>query len=155
MNYEFLKVLHVFSVCGIIGATLCNGLLHSVVNKSGLTSAAVVTLSNIMKINKTLMGPSLVIIVLTGGYLVSTIGYSLSNIWLQLSIILTFLLIVAFIFGYYMEEKLEKIALIASAKNNELLPKMYKRLFFRILPIGFGAALISIFILYLMFFKPL
>jgi uncharacterized membrane protein len=117
MNYEFFKFLHVLSVCAMVGATLCNGLLHGIVNKNGHTSAAVVTLSNIMKINKTLMGPSLALIVLTGGYLVSSIGYSLSNTWLQLSIILTFLLIVAFIVGYVMEERLEKIAMAARDKK--------------------------------------
>jgi uncharacterized membrane protein len=155
MNYEFFKVLHVLSVCAMVGATLSNGLLHSIVNNNGHTSAAVVTLSNIMKINKTLMGPSLALIVLTGGYLVSSIGYSLSNTWLQLSIILTFLLIVAFIVGYVMEERLEKIAMAARDKNNDLLPKSYKNLFFRIVPIGFGATLASIFILYLMIVKHL
>jgi uncharacterized membrane protein len=155
MNYEFFKVLHVLSVCGMVGATLCNGLLHNIVNKQGITSAAVVTLSNIMQINRVVMGPSLALIAITGGYLVSSIGYTLSDTWLQLSIVLTAALIVAFIAGYYMEARLEKIAIEAKTQNDEQLPKSYQNLFFRILPIGFGATLTSILIIYLMITKHL
>jgi uncharacterized membrane protein len=155
MNYEFIKVLHVISVCGMVGATLCNGLLHSMVNKQGLTSSAVVTLSNIMKINRVVMGPSFALIVITGGYLVSTIGYTLSDTWLQLSIVLTVVLIAAFIAGYYMEARLEKIATEARSENEELLPKSYHKLFLRIIPIGFGATLASIIVIYLMVAKHL
>ena len=58
MNYEFFKELHVLSVCGMVGATLCNGLLHNIVNKQGITSAAFGTLSNSMQSNRVVMGPS-------------------------------------------------------------------------------------------------
>jgi uncharacterized membrane protein len=111
MNREFFIVLHVISVCGMVGATLCNGLLHSIVTKHGLASSAIVTLSNIMQINRAVMRPSFVLIVITGGYLVSSTGYSFFDTWLLLSITLTVVLIALFIAGYYMEARLEKIAI--------------------------------------------
>jgi uncharacterized membrane protein len=101
------------------------------------------------------MGPSLALIVTTGGYLVFSTGYTFSDTWLQLSIVLTVILIVAFIAGCYMEARLEKIAIGAKAHYEEQLPKSYQNLFFCIIPIGAGATLVSIIIIYLMVAKHL
>jgi uncharacterized membrane protein len=54
-----------------------------------------------------------------------------------------------------MEARLEKIAIEAKTQNDEQLPKSYQNLFFRIIPIGFGATLTSILIIYLMIAKHL
>jgi uncharacterized membrane protein len=54
-----------------------------------------------------------------------------------------------------MEARLEKIAIETKSLSEERLPKSYQRLFVRILPIGFGATLVSIVVIYFMVTKHL
>ncbi|MFT5653397.1 MAG: putative membrane protein [Psychromonas sp.] len=153
MSYEIVKVFHLLSVCIMVGATFCNGLMHSMVMKKGNPSSAVVILANIMDINRYLMAPSFAVIVMTGSYLVYLTGYSLASTWLWLSIALTVMLIFAFFIGYVLEAHLERLA-VQEHKNNEAqLSDSYRKLFFRMMPIGSGATLAIIAIIYLMVAK--
>jgi uncharacterized membrane protein len=153
MTYELVKVLHVLSVCVMVGATFCNGLMHARVVKKGCPSSAVVMLANIMDINRYLMAPSFVMIIMTGSYLVFLAGYSLTSAWLWLSITLTAVLIFAFLLGYVLEARLERLAVQGQQNKDLKLSDNYRTLFIRVMPVGSGATLVIIAVIYLMVTK--
>ncbi|MCO6186799.1 DUF2269 family protein [Rhizobium sp. L1K21] len=154
-SYDILKVIHILSVCLMIGATAINGLLHALVIKGNSPLPASQTLHNIMQVNRLIMAPGFVGIIVSGLWLIQVVGFAVGDVWLLTSIILTAVLILAFGLGYRVEARLERIADTANNEGQHGLPGSYRRLFGLVTPIGGGATIISIIIVYLMVAKPM
>jgi uncharacterized membrane protein len=152
--FDLVKTAHIFSVCMMVGATLCNGLLHSIVARQNTPRSAVVTLSNIMSVNRVIMAPSFAGIVASGLAMVFQVGYAFGNAWLLISILLTAVLIAGFLGGYVIEGRLEQLAVDANLRGEKNLPNQYWRMTRKAMPIGAGAALASVVVIYLMVAKP-
>jgi len=75
-------------------------------------------------------------------------------LWLKASLILTIILVIEFIYGYKMENKLESIALDSLQKKHHKIQPSYWRQFKLAAPIGSSATLFSFIIIYLMIVKP-
>ena len=152
--YELTKMVHVVAVCMMVGATLCNGLLHMIVMRANAPQSATVTLSNIMTVNRVIMAPAFIGIVASGLAMAFQAGFAFSEFWLLVSILLTAALIAGFIGGYGLERQLERIAEIAKSKGEEALPDRYWSVVRRAVPVGAGAAAASVAVIYLMIAKP-
>ena len=151
---EIIKLVHIASVCLMFGATMSNGVLHLMARSAGLTEARQTLLAAVMAVNKRAMGPSFFGIVISGFLMVIRLDLTLGALWLWLSISLTAVLVSGFIIGYSVEAKLEKITQEKLKGIGEDHAKRYGRTFKMGLPIGSGAALISLAIIYLMIAKP-
>lgn len=148
-----MRVVHVFAVTAMVGATIVNGLLHARARSSSPERAAPVV-SAIMLVNRAVMAPSLLLLPLSGLLLAWRTGYDLRVLWLALSIGLTLLLIGAFLIGLRYERRLERIAESAARSGAGALPDAYRRAFASAAPIGSGALLLSLAVIVLMVVKP-
>lgn len=151
--FLFAKLVHLLAVILMVGATVINGLLHGQAKKS-TPGAASALLRAVLLINRLIMWPSLLLIPLSGGALMALAGYGLSEIWLQISILLSFFLILAYLVGLRLERRLHNIAHHSDMSGNKMLPADYASTFLKAAPIGFGALLMSLIALGLMVFKP-
>ncbi len=138
----------------MIGATLCNGALHLRAMRSEGLHRASVTLENIMHINRLIMAPSFVGILGSGTMLAYQLGHGLTEMWLNLSVILTLLITLGFIFGYRLEHQIERSIETAILKGDNERPSEYWQLVRKAAPIGGLATLASIVVLFLMIAKP-
>jgi uncharacterized membrane protein len=138
----------------MLGATLCNGVLHLSAIKSDSVNSVFITLKNIMKINQMIMAPSFVLLIMSGLFMVQQFNLSLDILWLKVSLVLTFILVFEFIFGYKIEQKLENIAQDSLHKKHKKLQSSYWKLLKIAYPIGSSATLFSLIIIYLMIVKP-
>lgn len=149
-----MKLLHIFSVILMVGATVFNGVLHSQAKEyTPVQSAAL--LKTVLIINKRFMGPSLVIIPLSGAGMVIALDYDWQALWLFLSIVVTFALLIAFIVGSRIETRLHRIAFEAAAHSQKTLPATYRSTFAKAAPIGLSALVMCLVVLILMVFRPL
>jgi len=153
--FELLKVAHIVAVSMMVGATLCNGLLHMIVIRENSSRSAAITLSNIMAVNRAIMAPAFVGIVASGVAMALQAGFPFSDFWLLTSILLTVGLIAGFVGGCVLETRLEYLAISASAHDEEALPARYMAVARRAMPIGAAAAIASLAVIYLMIAKPI
>lgn len=147
--YLIVKSIHLIGICLMLGATACNGLLHFQAKNNTPAQHRHVTLKNIAQSNKIIMGPAFLLLISSGLTLVYLTGIALSTLWLKLSLMLTAVLLLAFVCGHRIESKLEQVT-IRTPQNQ----KHYLQLLSFAIPIGAGATLLSVLVLYLMVFKP-
>jgi len=153
-GFVIAKIIHILSICMLIGATLCNGLLHLQAFRSADPDKMSVTLGNVMFINHFIMAPSFLLIPASGFLLASFASHPLTETWLWFSILLTIVLLLAFIIGYKIESRMEKL-IIENGKSNQSHPsRQYYKSFKSAAPIGASAAVLSLIIIYLMVAKP-
>lgn len=151
--YLAAKFLHLFAVILMVGATVINGLIHGQAKVSTPREASAL-LKAVLLINRAIMGPSLLIVPLSGYWLMTLTGYGRAEIWLSISVVLSILLIAAYLLGLRLERRLHEIANQAVTAHDGVLPAAYDRTFLKAAPIGFGALVMSIAAFSLMIFKP-
>lgn len=154
MSYLLLKYLHILSAILMLGTTLCNGLLRMHTNRSRQNHHIAVVSSGVTVLNRFLLGPSLILLLLTG--LAMTLNrWSFQMTWIQWTLGLYGFLLVAFVRGYALERRLELLAHAGWAANRNNPDEAYWQTMRRATPIGAGATLISLVMLYLMLAKPM
>lgn len=151
--YLSAKFIHVLAVILMVGATVINGLLHGLATKSTPIEASAL-LSAVLSINRLIMGPSLLIIPLSGYWLMNLTDYKLAQNWLSISVVLSTLLIAAYVLGLRLERQLHNIANRSADLQENSLPAVYNYTFLKAAPIGFSALVMSLSALILMIFKP-
>ena len=151
--YLAAKFLHFLAVSLMVGATVINGLMHAQAKESTPLEASAL-LKAVLLVNRLRMGPSLLIIPLSGYWLMTLTGYGLAETWLSISVVLSILLIAAYLLGLRLERRLHSIANQAATIHDGVLPAEYDRSFLKAAPIGFGALMMSLAALSLMIFKP-
>ncbi|MFB1025427.1 MAG: DUF2269 family protein [Octadecabacter sp.] len=151
--YLIAKSIHFLAVILMVGATVINGLIHDQA-KSSTPLEASALLTAVLLVNRLIMAPSLVIIPLSGYWLMTLTGYGLAEKWLSISFVLSITLIAAYLLGLPLERQLHSIANRLATLQVTALPSEYKRTFLRVAPIGLGALVMSLAALSLMIFKP-
>lgn len=151
--YFAAKFIHLLAVILMVGATVINGLIHRQA-KGSTTLEASALLKAVLLINRLIMGPSLLIIPLSGYWLMILTGYGLAEKWLSISVVLSILLIAAYLLGLRLERRLHSIVNRSATFQDSSLPSEYNRTFLKAAPIGFGALVMSVAALSLMIFKP-
>ena len=152
--YLIAKSIHFLAVILMVGATVINGLIHGQAkNSTPLEASALLTA--VLLVNRLIVVPSLVIIALSGYWLMTLTGYGLAEKWLSISFVLSITLIAAYLLGLPLERQLHSIANRSATLQVAALPSEYKRTFLRAAPIGLGALVMSLAALSLMIFKPL
>ncbi len=147
------KLIHFCAVIVMVGATVINGLIHAEAKR--LTpSQAVPMLGVVLRINRLLMGPSLIVIPASGLFMMVQAGHDFGSIWIATSFGLSIALIMAFRIGAKIERQLHKIASDADFESQPALPTQYEETFKKAVPLGGGALLMSITTVILMIFKP-
>lgn len=154
MSYLLLKYLHILAAILMLGTTFCNGLLRFHTNATRRNSHIQAVSSGVTQLNRYLLGPSLVLLLITGVSM-GIKHWSFDMFWLRGSLVLYSLLVVAFIIGYALERRLELEAIHAHAIGQQNPSERYWRLMRQATPVGFGATLISLLLLYFMLAKPL
>jgi uncharacterized membrane protein len=149
-----LKFIHIIAVSMMLGATLCNGLLHLSAMKSNSTHAAASTLNHVMQINHFMMIPSFFLLIASGLLMASHLMISFGTFWLWVTLLLTFILVLEFIGGYFIEKRMHQLCSQCISKPNASLPKQYFKMVKAAVPIGSSATLFSFIIIYLMISKP-
>lgn len=152
--YDFVKLLHIAFISMMFGVTMGNGVLHLIARNAGLSEARLALLKGIMAINLRVMGPSFIGIIMSGLWMAYNAGLPFSALWLWLSISLTTVLVVGFLYGYTLEHKLEVITAEKLSGKGENHAARYKAALKIGMPIGGFAAIISLVIMYLMITKP-
>lgn len=137
----------------MVGATVINGLIHADAKLRG-PREAVALLRVVLRINHVLMGPSLILLPISGIWLANIAGFDLWSGWLGTSFGLSLVLILAFVVGDRIERRLLSIAKKSVVQDDNTLPNAYRRTFLRAVPIGGGALVMSVAALILMIFKP-
>lgn len=151
--YLLTKLIHILTMCLMVGATAINGILHGMARGASPSQASAL-LKAVMGINRLIMGPSLLVIPVSGYGLTVLAGYSMTDKWLLISATLSAALIVAYLVGLRLENRLHCIAIHSAAQSENDLPDGYNRIFWQAAPIGLAALAMSIVALYLMIFKP-
>ncbi|GAA6178498.1 DUF2269 family protein [Sulfitobacter pacificus] len=151
--YPAAKFLHVFAVILMVGATFINGVIHGQAKGSTPVEASAL-LKVVLLINRLIMGPSLLLIPLSGYWLMRITNYGLAEGWLLISFVLSLLLLLAYAIGLRLERRLHSIATRSMALQNSVLPAEYNRSFLKAAAIGLGALMMSLAALFLMIFKP-
>ena len=152
--FLLVKIIHILSVSMMVGATLCNGVLHMIALRSGRLEPMKTTLNNIMQINRLIMAPAFVLIPASGMYIAFDLGLSASDRWLYWSVVLTIVLVFEFLIGYVMERKIETTIETSLSKGETAVPAQYFRLFKIASPIGASATVFSLVVIALMIVKP-
>ena len=153
--YLFAKYIHLIGIVMMLGATFCNGLIHLNAMKDKSIKGKLVSLSNILTINRLIMIPGFILLISAGFSLVYQLKLPLINIdWLVSSIILTTVLVIEFIWGYLLEQKLEKLTNGFQNNDCEEYRKGYKSILSIAIPIGSTATMISLLVMFLMITKP-
>jgi uncharacterized membrane protein len=151
--FLLLKLAHILAAILMVGATVINGLIHAKA-RIALPTGASAMLSIVVAVNSYVMGPSLLVLPLTGGGMMWMQGYEFRTPWLLLSMAFSILLIVAFVFGARFENRLHMIAMSSTETGEIALPAQYGNIFQRTAPIGGAALLMSLAVLTLMVLKP-
>lgn len=156
MNYYYIaKYFHLIGVVMMLGATLCNGLIHLSAIKNQSLTGKLNSLENIMIINKVLMIPGFILLIGAGILLISQGHFGIQKLnWLQVSILMTIFLVLEFIWGYRLEGKLEKLTKNQLRETDLSYGRTYKAILSIAIPIGSSATVISFIIIYLMLIKP-
>jgi len=152
--YEMSKFFHILGASAMLGATLCNGVLHGVAFKSDDIAKAGAVLKGVMLINRYIMVPGFLLIIINGFILANYLGLTLDVFWYWFAIVLTMVLVFEFLWGYKIEEKLAECVSENKLTAKRFLPDAYKILFRSAIPIGGSATLLSMVVLFLMIFKP-
>ncbi|WP_196161319.1 DUF2269 family protein [Reinekea sp. G2M2-21] len=145
--YLLAKWFHIFGVCGMVGTTLCNGLLHRMALQAPNAAARQTTLSQILLLNRWVMAPSFVALIGGGLAMVSALSLPALPGWLSTSMVLTAVLVLAFIVGYGLEHRLWRLAGQPDTEHR------YRRVFLLAVPVGLLATLLSGVVIYLMIRK--
>lgn len=148
-----VKLVHILSVILMVGATIINGVIHSHARRLPPTEATAL-LQVISSVNLLMIGPSLLVIPVSGLWMVKLLGYDVWTGWLSLSIALSMTLCAAFLVGDRFERRLLDIAQQASLGKLMRLPTCYEITFAKAAPIGGAALVMSVAALVLMVFKP-
>lgn len=151
--YLAANFLHFFAVILMVNANIINGLIHGQAKVSTPLEASTL-LNAVLLTNRLIMGPSLLIIPLSGYWLMTLTGYELTESWLFISVALSTLLIATYLLGLRLERRLHSIANRSATFQDSSLPIEYNRTFLKAAPIGFGALLVSLAAFSLMIFKP-
>ena len=151
--YLAANFLHFFAVILMVNANIINGLIHGQAKVSTPLEASTL-LNAVLLTNRLIMGPSLLIIPLSGYWLMTLTGYELTESWLFISVALSTLLIATYLLGLRLERRLHSIANRSATFQDSILPIKYNRTFLKAAPIGFGALLVSLAAFSLMIFKP-
>jgi len=141
------KWLHIFGVCGMVGTTLCNGLLHRYALVAKSSDERRVVLNLVMHLNRLVMAPSFFLLIISGGLMTYHLKISTYPLWLSLSMVMTAVLVIAFIIGYVLEHKLLELAIKSEPDIK------YQRLFWQTAPVGISATILSAIVIYLMISK--
>ena len=152
-SYHLAKLIHLFSMTVMLGGTIINAVIH-IQAKSSTPVQAAALLGIVVRINRLLMGPSLVVIPLSGIWLIRILGYDLWTEWFAAAAGLSFGLILAFVIGNKVERQLYNIASRCAAKAAPSLSPDYGIAFMIAGPIGVTALIMSFAALVLMIFKP-
>ncbi|GGX68516.1 DUF2269 family protein [Saccharospirillum salsuginis] len=154
MTYLLLKYCHLLSAVIMLGTTLCNGILRFHTNGTRQSHHMAAISTGVTALNRILLGPSLTLLLLTG--LAMTLSrWSFDMAWLQWSLGLYGLLLLAFILGYAEERRLERLAVDAFDNGQHEPDPRYWQVMRRATPIGLGATLVSLWILFMMLAKPM
>lgn len=151
--YLAANFLHFFAVILMVNANIINGLIHGQAKVSTPLEASTL-LNAVLLTNRLIMGPSLLIIPLSGYWLMTLTGYELTESWLFISVALSTLLIATYLLGLRLERRLHSIANRSATFQDSILPIEYNRTFLKAAPIGFGGLLVSLAAFSLMIFKP-
>ena len=151
--YLAANFLHFFAVILMVNANIINGLIHGQAKVSTPLEASTL-LNAVLLTNRLIMGPSLLIIPLSGYWLMTLTGYELTESWLFISVALSTLLIATYLLGLRLERRLHSIANRSATFQDSILPIEYNQTFLKAAPIGFGALLVSLAAFSLMIFKP-
>jgi len=151
--YIFLKYVHILAAIIMVGTTFVNGLLRVYINKSGVVNKIALGSELIMVLNRFLMGPSLLLLPVSGALLVWKTGYTFQMDWIFYSMILLGAIIGAFLLGYNVESALEKISAADFRAGEKDISENYKRKDLQAIPIGVTATILIFIVLYLMIAK--
>ena len=154
-TYLWIQFFHIVGVVMMLGATFCNGILHLSAMKTSSKNDRRNTLNNILTINKAIMIPGFILIILPGFLMAYKAGYSLDNKWLLVSIVLTAILVLEFIWGYKLEKKMENLTDDFLGNKLADYDECYEKVFKKAVPIGSTATLISLVVVFLMLNKPI
>lgn len=155
MNIFLLaKFLHIVGVTMMVGATLCNGIIHYNAMNDRSIENKVTSLHNIMRINQVIMIPGFILLVFNGLFMLYQSNISAELFWLKSSIIITAILIIEFLWGYLLEKKLLNLSKNSITKKAIDFNKKYKSILIRAVPIGSSAGILSLLAVYLMVIKP-
>ena len=152
--YDSVKLIHIASISMMFGVTMGNGVLHLIAKNAGLSEARMALLRGIMAINRRIMAPSFIGLILSGLWMAYWADLPFSALWLWLSITLTTALVIGFIYGYTVEHRLEIITQEKLSGQGANHAARYKTAMKIGVPIGASAAAISLIIMYLMITKP-
>ncbi len=152
MHYEILKTIHIVAACAMVGTTLGNGVLHGLARGATHAGRAAQLLRGVMAINFRIMGPAFGALVVTGGLLARDLGVGITEAWLLWGIVLTAVLVALFAVGLLLENAMHRCA--KSVPETAPLPDKYQTLFRRAIPIGGGATILSLVVIFIMVAKP-
>lgn len=111
-------------------------------------------LSIVLAVNRYFMSPSLLVRPITGGRLIWAVEYDFQDLSLVLSIVLSVLLIGAYLFGARREHNLYGIVSLTDRAGELTLPVQYHRVFQKAALISSTALFMSLAALSIMVFKP-
>lgn len=148
--YLILKYIHVLSAIMMIGGSFANGImeLNLKQKKKFKNNDDVYTIMNQVRlINKRLVLPGTVSLLITGLLIVYEVNYSIHSFWIFTSLLTMVAIFVLFFMGKKYEDRLEN-----QARNDEIhnMGKTHKI----ITLIGLSASVVILFILFLMIVKP-
>ncbi|MBL4890176.1 MAG: hypothetical protein COB41_05245 [Proteobacteria bacterium] len=152
--YLWLKFFHMIGVVMMLGATFCNGVVHFTAMKARSKVDRFNSLNNILTINKLIMFPGFILIILPGTLLAYQAGFSSNDYWLLASVVLTVVLVFEFIWGFKLEKKMETLTEQYVMAEYEDYNERYNRVLKQAMPIGSTATVISLIVVYLMLGKP-
>jgi uncharacterized membrane protein len=153
-TYLWIQFFHVIGVVMMLGATFSNGVLHLGAMKTASKGDRRNSLNNILTINKSLMIPGFILIILPGFLMTYKAGYSIDNKWLLVSVVLTAILVLEFIWGYKLEKEMETLTHDFLENERADYDKCYEKVLKKAVPIGSTATLISLVVVFLMLGKP-
>jgi len=108
----------------------------------------------VLEINKLIMFPGFILIILPGTLLTYQTGFSFNDYWLLASVVLTVVLVFEFMWGFKLEKKMEMLTEQYVMAEYEDYDERYNRVLKQAMPIGSTATVISLIVVYLMLGKP-
>ena len=153
MEYLSLKLIHIISSTILFGCGVGSAFYMFAANRQKDVRAIYFTVKNVVIADWIFTTPAIIIQPVSGIFLVQNQGYSFTDSWLLLAIILYCFAGICWLPVVWMQIKMRNMAQI-SIKKNIPLPKIYwqmNRLWILLGSLAFPALII---IFYLMVFKP-
>lgn len=153
--YLWVKYLHLLSAITMVGTSNANGFMRLFANRQPSLWLVASASRLIMKLNWTLMMPSLVILPATGLYLALTAVLPLWAGWVLLGELGTLVLWVLFVVGVVLEGRMERANCAAFERQETEIPEAYHRADRWGLIVGLSATSAELAVLFLMVFREL